>query len=284
MLECKATLRGSYRPLAKLAVLLTLAAPLAACGGSSSPPSSPAAKGKLADGPVTVVALGDSLTASEGDDSGKGYVGRVVDAISAESGRAGSTLVNLGQSGWTSTEVVDGQSGTPAQLKQGLDEVRRAADGGGVVLATVLIGSNDLWYLYENGPAEGTPPTDENAAVDTYRKNLDRTVRELQDAGAFVVIGLPDDQSIRPAVAEIDRLHEYLPNVTSEEVQQMSRLAKRLDSTAEKVASDRGAITVDTNAPFWANPSKMADDGIHPNGSGYSDLAALWMRIIKPAL
>jgi lysophospholipase L1-like esterase len=191
--------------------------------------------------------------------------------------------VNLGQSGWDSTMLVDGQEGAPSQLTQAVDEVRRAADSGRAVLATVLIGSNDLWYLYNSGP-ENSSAADEDAAVATYRKNLDRTVRELQNVGAFVVVGLPHDQTQNPGVAELDRLHEFLPSITAEEVEQMSRLAKRLDRTAEEVAGDHGALTVDTNDSFWADPSKMADDGIHPNGAGYTDLAALWMRVIEPAL
>jgi lysophospholipase L1-like esterase len=277
-------LQRSYRRLAGFAVVLAMAGG-AACGDSSSPTArSTAAREQLAPGPVTVVALGDSLTAGDGDDSGQGYAGRLTEAIGAEPGRANSTLVNFGQSGWDSTMLVDGQEGTPAQLTQAVDEVHRAADSGRALLATVLIGSNDLWYLYEYGPADGTPAGAEDAAVATYRKNLDRTVRELQDAGAFVIIGLPDDQSLRPGVADLDRLHDLLPNVTAEEVDQMSRLAERLDRTAEEVAADHAALTVDTNGSFWADPSKMADDGIHPNGAGYEDLAALWMNVIKPAL
>jgi lysophospholipase L1-like esterase len=180
--------------------------------------------------------------------------------------------------------LVDGQEGTPAQLTQAVDEVRRAVDSGGAVLATVLIGSNDLWYLYEYGPAGGTPTEDEDAAVATYRENLNRAVGELQDTGALVVVGLPDDQSLRPGVADLGRLQDVLPNVTAEEVEQMSSLSERFDRTAEEVAAEHSALVVDTNGPFWADPSKMADDGIHPNGAGYADLAALWMEVIRPAL
>ena len=281
-------LKRDHRRLARFATVLTVAG-AAACGGSSSPGTSPtglstASGAPLASGPVTVVALGDSLTAGDGDDSGRGYTGRLTEAIASEPGRANSTLVNFGQSGWDSTQLVDGQDGSPAQLSQAVEEVRRAADSGGAVLATVLIGSNDLWYLYEYSPEEGTTPEMEDAAVATYRTNLDRTVRELQDAGAFVVVGLPHDQTVEPAVADIDRLHELLPNVTAEEVGQMSRLAARLARTAQEVAADHAALTVDTNHPFWADPSKMADDGIHPNGAGYEDLAALWMEVIQPSL
>jgi lysophospholipase L1-like esterase len=253
-------------------------------GGSSSAAASTTPIAPLASGPVTLVALGDSLTFGEGDETGLGFAGRLAESIAAEPGREGSTLVNLGQNGWDSTMLVDGQEGAEPQLALAVDEVRRSTEGGGVALATVLIGSNDLWYLYDYGPLEGTDATAEDAAIETYRTNLDRAVAELQEAGAVVVVGLPDDQTLRPGVADIDVLHMYLPNITAEEVDQMSALALRFDVVAEEVAAEHGALTVDTNDPLWADPSKMADDGIHPNVAGYADLAELWMRVIEPLL
>ena len=254
------------------------------CGAQVVPGRPVTAPTTLAAGPVTVVALGDSLTAGDGDDAGQGYAGRVAEAIAARQGREGSTLVNLGQSGWTSTMLVSGGEGAPGELGLAVDAVRTARADGTAVLATVLIGANDLWYVYEYGPEGGTPAADEDAAVATYRENLDRTVTELQQAGAVVVVGLPDDQSVRPGFADHDRLVQILGNVTVEEVGQMSRLADRLDETAEEVATARGAMIVDTNDPFWADQSTMADDGIHPNAAGYAVLAALWLEVIEPIL
>jgi lysophospholipase L1-like esterase len=234
----------------------------------------------LGPGPITYIALGDSLTAGDGDDAGLGYVGRLFAAIEASPGRSGSSLVNLGASGWDTTMMVDGQEGTPAQLGAALSEVEAAVADGRAALVTVLIGSNDLWYLYEYGPPDGTRPVDEDAAEEVYRRNLDRTVSDLAGAGAVVVVGLPDDQSLRPGAADIDRLGAFLPSVTVDELQQMTRMAERFGRVAEEVAAAHGATTVDTNAPFWADASKMADDGIHPNGAGYTDLAAIWLTVI----
>lgn len=239
---------------------------------------------ELAAGPVTYIALGDSLTAGDGDDTYQGYVGVIAAAIGAVPGREDVSLNNLGASGWDSTMMVDGQDGAPGQLGQAVDLTNEAVSGGRAVLATVLIGSNDMWYVYEYGPPEGTPAENEDAAVETYRANLERTVQELTDAGAVVVIGLPDDQSLRPSVADIDRLHDFLPDVTAEEVQQMAVMAGRLDQVAAEVAADHGVLTVDTNAPFWADAGSMADDGIHPNTAGYADLAELWLATIRNLL
>jgi lysophospholipase L1-like esterase len=271
----------SRRVVVGSALVVALAS---ACATQVVPGRPVTAPTTLAPGPVTIVALGDSLTAGDGDEAGQGFAGRVAEAIAARPGREGSTLVNLGLSGWTSEMLVSGTDGAPGQLGPAVDAVRTARAGGAAVLATVLMGANDLWYVYEYGPEGGTPSADEDAAVATYRANLDRTVSELQAAGAVVVVGLPDDQSLRPGFADHDRLSQILGNITVEEVGQMSRLAGRLDDTAEEVAAAHGALVVDTNGPFWADQSTMADDGIHPNAAGYTEMAALWLEVIEPAL
>ena len=273
---------GSDEPAATTSDAAAVPASDAAAPPATDSPVVPAAD--LPVGPVTLITLGDSLTAGDGDDSGLGYVGRLAESIAATPGRDDTSIVNLGASGWDSSMMVDGQEGSPAQLGGAVAAVAAAVADGRAALATVLIGSNDLWYLYEYGPPEGTPPGNEDAAEATYRTNLERTVRELTQAGAVVVLGLPDDQSVRPAVVDIDRLHEYLPEVTVDEVQQMSVMAERLGRVTQEVAAQYGLRTVDTNGSFWADEATMADDGIHPNGDGYAALAALWLPVIHDLL
>jgi lysophospholipase L1-like esterase len=254
--------------------------------GPSTPgavPGAAAAPRPAGTGPVTVVALGDSLTAAEGDDAGQGFVGRLTDAIGARPGREGSQLVNLGQSGWDSTMMDDGQDGAPGQLGQALEQVRSAAVTG-PVLATVLIGSNDMTLLYNASPGDGTSEADEDAMVQTYRRNLDRAVGELTAAGARVVVGLPDDQSLRPGFADVSRLNQIVSDVTAGEVSRMSPLSRRLAATAREVAGAHRALAVATDDPFWADASTMAADGLHPNADGYARLAALWQQVVEPTL
>lgn len=248
----------------------------AATGGTAAPAT-------LAPGPVTVIGLGDSLTAALGDETGRGFVGRIQEAVAARSGREASTLLNLGQSGWTSTDMVTGQDGGgAAELPQAVAAARAAAPA--AVLATVLIGSNDLWYVYQYGTADPTASADEDAAVTAYRTNLERTVTEMQAAGAVVVVGLPDDQSLRPIAKDLTRLHEQLSDVTAEEIGRMSALAAVLARTAREVAAAHGAPVVDTNGPFWAEAATMDPDGIHPNPAGYTELAARWTAVVDPML
>jgi len=273
---------------ALLSVLLA-----AGCGESETPSRAPGSapgggdqpEKQLADGPVTVVTLGDSLTSGEGDETGQGgYAGRLVAAIGASDGRTGSSLVNLGVSGWDSTMMVEGGDGADPQLGPAVDAVRSAVDEGRAAVATILIGSNDLWYVYEYSEPSGATTENEDAAAEVYEENLDRAVAELTEAGATVIVGLPDDQSLRPGVADIERLNTVLPYTTADEVQQMSGLAARFDDIAVEVAATYDAITVDTNEPFWADEATMAEDGIHPNAAGYDRLTELWLEALDPLL
>ncbi len=157
---------------------------------SASQPASPPAR--LPSGKLSIVAIGDSLTAGDGDDSGKGYPGRLIEWIQAE--RPGSKLTNLGKSGWTSENVIEGLDGQPSEVKQAVAAKPQ--------LALVWIGSNDLWYLYEYGDPAGTTAREEQEDLKKYRQNIETIVRKLQEAGAVVVLGLLDDQSKRPVAIQ----------------------------------------------------------------------------------
>jgi lysophospholipase L1-like esterase len=265
----------------------TAVAVLAAGCGTVTIAGTPGAEGafsKPGSGPVTVVAVGDSLTAGDGDPDGGGFVGRLVTRLSALPGRAGSTAVNLGRSGWTSEMLVDGGEGEPGQLGPAVEAIRAARAEGRAVVSTLLIGSNDLWFVYANGSVDPTPGADEDAAVAAYGANVDRAIATLRGAGAAVVVGLPDDQSLRTGVADLGRLQQQLPGVTAEEVVQMSRLADRLVRTATEIAARYDAPTVETDDPLWADEARMDADGIHPNGAGYEVLAGRFADVIGPLL
>jgi hypothetical protein len=85
-----------------------------------------------------------------------------------------------------------GQNGQPSELTQAI-----AAKPN---VALVWIGSNDLWNLYEYGPEPMTADA-EQADLQAYETNIDKTVHELASHGATVFIALLDDQSKRPVVA-----------------------------------------------------------------------------------
>ena len=120
-----------------------------------------------------MVMLGDSLTIGQGDDSpeGGGYPYRLWQRV--EPLRANSTFTNLGQSGWSSTDLIEGIEGVPAQLSNAVSALNNSS---GAKVAFLWIGSNDLWYLYEyNDPSTA----DEAADVQHFSANLDTRIDQV---------------------------------------------------------------------------------------------------------
>jgi lysophospholipase L1-like esterase len=211
-----------------------------------------------ASGPLTVVALGDSLTEGQGDDSGSGgYPPRLQTLLEAL--RPGTQVQNFGHSGWASIDLINGLEGQPSQLEQA-----EAADAD---LALVWIGSNDLWYLYEYGPEQMTVEN-EQLDLQTYEANLDTILSRLSQAGAQIFIALLDDQSKRPVVADP-------PNPAEPAYNEIIR----------RKAAEYGALTVDFyNTDIFTNPATLYDDGNHPNVAGYEQIAQIWFAALEPYL
>jgi len=247
---------------------------------STSPASAPAASApqpatapaaKLPAGALKIVALGDSLTEGDGDDSGKGYPGRLIALI--QKTRAASQIANFGKSGWTSGNLIKGHDGQPSQLKQALDAKPH--------IALVWIGSNDLWYLYEYGNPSGTTPQDEQDDLQNYRRNIETIVSELKKGGAVVFIALLDDQSKRPVALK----GEAFTGVTKGELAQMSKQVIAYNNVIKDVAAKPGAITVDFfSTTIFTDAATLYNDGNHPNSKGYDVITQVWFKAIEAVL
>ena len=231
----------------------------------------------LPAGPVTLVALGDSLTQGDGDDSGRsGYTGRLLDMVNAT--HANSTLTNLGQSGWNSDALINGDQGLESQLTRAVAEVQSTTSQGRGAVALVWIGSNDLWYLYEYG--EGT---NENDSMDAehFSSNLDLILGQLRGAGAQVIIARLDDQSQRPVALK----GEAFTSITQDELARMSLQAARYNEIIAERAAQHGAFTVDFySTDIFTNPATLYDDGNHPNSAGYDIIAQKWFEVLSAIL
>jgi lysophospholipase L1-like esterase len=252
--------------------------PTATPTATRAPTATPTTAGEaLPPGPLTLVTLGDSLTAGDRDDSaaGGGYPRRLLAALQAI--RPGSTLLNLGQSGWTSGDLIDGVNGTPSQLDQAVAHLNQAS---GAKVALVWIGSNDLWYLYEFGP-EPMNAAAEQDDLAAYQQHLTTIVAQLRATGAYVLLGLMDDQALRPVVANPPNPAEpAFPAITADDRARMSAQVTRYNAALTALAALPGPpelAPVDFYATtIFTDPATLSDDGNHPNAAGYDAIAALW--------
>jgi lysophospholipase L1-like esterase len=209
-------------------------------------------------GPLTIVAMGDSLTEGDADDPGRGgYPARLESMVNRV--RPGSRVINLGKSGWDTTQMLEGQM--PATLEANPQ----------VVL--VWIGSNNLFN--NSGPGEGE-------AVDRarYESDIDTTLSTLTGAGARVYLALMDDHGKRPYVTS--------PNgagLDQEGAAYMDRLSRSFNEVLRAKAAEYGATLIDFHSTtIFSDSATMADDGIHPNANGYDIIAQMWFDALSPAL
>ncbi len=246
-----------------------------------SPTPTPSAT-SLSPGAVTLAALGDSLTEGDGDDYGRGgFPGRLLPLLQAR--RPGSTVTNLGHSGRDSDMLIHGYEGQPGQLGPAVTLLSQAAANGRAPLATVWIGSNDLWYLYTNDGE--TPVEEEQQNVQHFTANIGTILSQLRGAGATVFIALLDDQSLRPVAADPAMRAAAFPGLTAAEVQRMSQQTTRYNAAIAALAAQHGAIAVDFyHTTIFTNPATLSDDGNHPNAAGYDAIAQIWFNAISPSL
>ncbi len=232
----------------------------------------------LPAGGIALITLGDSLTQGDGDNDGAGYPARLSGMV--ESLRPGSSVLNLGQSGWSSDALISGDQGLEGQLGRAVTAIEAAQAAGQVPVALVWIGSNDLWYAYEYGPTPMTRDAEDEDLL-RYATNLDRIIRELTDAGAVVGVALLDDQSKRPvAIAGV-----AFPSTPPEELTMMSAHIGRYNAALTQLAESYGALVVDFyNTSIFTDAATLADDGNHPNGAGYDVIAGRWFDVLSPLM
>ncbi len=259
---------------------------VAACASGSGPSSpgeateiptgagaSPASVGSLRPGAVSIVALGDSLTQGDCDESGRGYPARLQTLV--EKVRPGSVVLNVGHSGWTSGDLAATANDSPTDVAQAID--------GEPDIALVWIGSNDLWALYEFGP-EPMTATAEREDLATYEANLDSLLTRLSERGVSVYLALLDDQSKRPVVAA-PAGEPAFPATTAADLALMSaHVAAYNDMIRRKAAQYRATLVDFSTSTLFTTPATLCTDGNHPNEAGYDAIAAIWFAALEPAL
>ena len=265
---------GGPMPTATMIIILPMKTPTPTASPSPTPTPTPTGttSGALPAGPVTLVMLGDSLTAGQGDESatGGGYPRRLLTQVQTR--RPGSTATNLGQSGWTSTDLIQGVNGAPPQLTTAVNTLNSS---NGAKVALLWIGSNDLWYLYEFGNPSAA---DEAQDLQSFTANLDTILQQLRATGATVFVALLDDQSQRPVVANPPTPNEpAFPGISALERQRMAQQVIAYNNAITAKATQHDTRVVDFyQTTLFTTASTLADDGNHPNAAGYDAITTVW--------
>nr|WP_251009466.1 SGNH/GDSL hydrolase family protein [Bacillus sp. ISL-39] len=197
------------------------------------------------DGKV-VVALGDSLTRGTGDDTGKGYIGYLVDELEEKS-KEKITIHNFGVKGYRSNQLLD-------QLKQG--EIQRKIQSADYILIT--IGGNDL---FQSGQTFLQMDEQQIAqAKKSYLKNLDSILKELttiNDSAVIFHIGL------------------YNPFIDLNDSEQTTKIVRDWNyDTNQLLDKNEKAVYVPTFDLFQLSVNDyLYTDKFHPNAEGYRLIA-----------
>ncbi|MFI5913067.1 SGNH/GDSL hydrolase family protein [Dactylosporangium sp. NPDC051541] len=126
---------------------------------------------------------------------------------------------------------------------------------------SVMIGINDVWRAFGDRPHEAVPPPEFEA---TLRALLTEAV---EATGCRLIVATP--YFIEPDLADPQRTR-----------------SDRYAAVVRKVASDHGALLVDTQATFdrlltHRPPAAWAPDRVHPGIEGHTALALAFLEVIE---
>jgi lysophospholipase L1-like esterase len=195
---------------------------------------------------LTVVALGDSLTRGTGDETGKGYVGDVIDEMKNRT-KQPVTLLNLGINGQRSDQL-------RKQVQQ--KEIQRQIQRADILLVT--IGGNDL---FRGG--QGLLDYQTLNIADTEKKYLEnltfilKQIRSSNKSANVFFIGL------------------YNPFINLSEGKDISKVIRKWNyESAEISAAFPKVVFVPTFDLFELKVNDyLYSDKFHPNTKGYQLIA-----------
>lgn len=224
--------------------------------------------------PITLVTIGDSLTAGDGD-NGNGYPARLLAML--EPLYPGSTLSNLAISGDTTLDLINKQLNDAVTL---LNQAPAKTEK----IVLVWIGSNDLFGLYASDVCieyYSDLSTCEEMEMGYSVDSIHTILSTLESTGATIHIALLDDQTRRPVIADAQLRAETFPGITEEEVGRMATQLAFYNEQVKTHATIHGAGTVDFfNTTVFENSATLDHDGNHPNSSGYDAIAQIWYQAV----
>jgi lysophospholipase L1-like esterase len=201
---------------------------------------------RINDKGLAIVALGDSLTKGTGDESGKGYIGDVIEQIKKRS-NSKIQLINLGINGERSDEL-------RLQVKQ--KEVQRQMSEANFMFVT--IGGNDL-FRGGQGLIDSSPKT--IAVIEKkYLRNVEATLKEIRDSNQEATVFL---------------IGLYNPFINLQNGKETSKIIRHWNyESAEISAEFPKVVFVPTFDLFELKVNDyLYSDNFHPNSKGYQLIA-----------
>ncbi|WP_373842198.1 SGNH/GDSL hydrolase family protein [Limosilactobacillus sp.] len=247
---------------------------------------------------VKLVALGDSLTHGQGDETKRGgYVDIIKHKIEHHYRKTTVTTVNYGVSGDRSDQIL-------ARLKS---QKRIRADLRHADVITMTVGGNDLMQHLEVDALDSPNQIDQdvNQSTKTYRKKLHAlfdAVRQQNPRAPIFVMSIynpfyayfPDVTTINNAIVkwnqttrqvmgtyhrmyfvDINHLMSYGQYTTKASRQRLVKAEKKINRG--KISQQR-AIEVMDNKDHNLNDYISTDDNFHPNHRGYEHIATKLFR------
>ncbi len=201
------------------------------------------------DGDYMILALGDSLTKGTGDQSSKGYIQHVTDAMK-EMTEQPVRMVNFAINGYRTTQLlrdITGQTGIEAAIKQ-------------ANLITFTIGGNDIFSIGDE------------VDVEDSRGKLPETLDNINQIFFHLV-------ELNPQ-ALIYYIALYNPFIELDNGEESSLFVQELNYEIFKLANAFPTIhVIPTYDLFQTNTMNyLSSDRYHPNQVGYERIAA---RIVQ---
>lgn len=234
---------------------------------------------------LQLITLGDSLTYGDGDskytsnDIPLGYPERLTQSLHNNFSKV--TLNNFARNGWSINELVDGSDWDgPGQLNKALEIINTATINNEKNITLVWIGANDILSLFKWYKTQSDLTDD----IENYRLYIKTIFERLHKSGTSIFIALIDDLSKRPVLADSNFASEDFAEITSDKLPLMTNQVQQYNQIINSLASQYNVKIIDMyNTSIFSQAATMAEDGLHPNASGYDQIASLWYnKIIQP--
>lgn len=211
---------------------------------------------------LNIVALGDSLTAGTGDNTGKGYVGRVREKLEQQTGKPVFVLNNLAIPGYKSEQLVNDLA---------LKKTQDALAGADIVLLT--IGGNDI---FDGGQGIFTGNNQTEFNPEGALEKIDPALERMEKVLEAIHKANPD--------ATLLYIGLYHPFLDLDPEREGSVIVQRWNNSVFAMMNRYpNMIIVPTYDLFEQNLNKYlsSSDHFHPNGDGYERIADRIAQILK---